>query len=268
MTQIETAAHDGLSFHCRLDGPPGAPWIVTSNSITTDCRIWDAQMPALAERFRILRYDQRGHGGTTVPPGPCDFTQLGGDLVALLDHFGVGVCTFVGLSMGVPTGLAAFSRAPERFDRLVLVDGQAASSVASAAGWEARIAQARTAGMDAIADATIARWFASEFVTAGKAAGAHAIIAATPAEGFFACARALQNYDFVEVLPRIRVPVQMIAGANDGTIRDNMTALRERISGAALVTIPAAGHLPNVEQPEIFNAALLRFLASSEQRRR
>jgi 3-oxoadipate enol-lactonase len=262
MTRIETGAHDGLSFCCRLDGPAGAPWLVMSNSITTDGRIWDAQVPVLAGRFRILRYDQRGHGGTTVPPGPCDFAQLGGDVLALLNHFGIERCTFVGLSMGVPTGLQAFSRAPERFVRLVLVDGQAASSTASAAGWEARIAQVRAAGMEALADATLARWFAPDFVAAGKAAAARAIIAATPAEGFVACARALQAYDFAEVLPRIRVPVRMIAGANDGAIRDNMAALRGRIADAALVTLPAAGHLPNVEQPAAFNTALVEALAA------
>jgi 3-oxoadipate enol-lactonase len=266
MTRILSVVADGLWFRCRLDGEGnGGPWIVTSNSLATDGRIWDAQVPILADRFRILRYDQRGHGGTTVPDGPCDFAQLGGDVLALLDHFAIASCTFVGLSMGVPTALQLWAHAAERIERLVLVDGQPESTPVSTAAWEERIAGARAHGMAAMADATVARWFQPATIAAGNAAQARDIIAATPLEGFVACARALQSYAFADVLPTITVPTLLIVGAGDGGMPATMARMRAHIAGASLVEIPGAGHLPNVEQPAAFNSALGGFLAGSDR---
>jgi 3-oxoadipate enol-lactonase len=253
--------HDGLTFRCRLDGPEeGAPWVVFSNSMLTDVAVWDAQVAALSDRYRILRYDQRGHGETSVPPAPCTFDQLGGDVVALMNHFGVSSCTFVGLSMGVPTGLHLVSHHPERVEKLVLSDGQLATAEGGAATWEDRITAAYRLGMGGLADLTMERWFGAAFLEAGKAKKVRDVAASMPLEGYVACARALQGYDFNDVLAQIAVPTLIMAGANDGNMPVSMRRLCEAIPGAIMHVIPDAGHIPSHEQPEIFNRHLLDFL--------
>lgn len=259
MPAVQTVEIDGLGFRCRVDGDRG-PWVVFSNSLVTDLTVWDAQVAALAGRFRVLRYDQRGHGGTGVPEGGCDFVRLGDDLLALLDRFAVERCTLVGLSMGVPTCLRVVEAAPQRVERLVLCDGQAATAAAGAATWQERIDAARAGGMQAVADATVARWFAPGFVSSGRAETVRRMIAGTPLAGYVACATALQRFDFADVLPGIRVPTLLVAGANDGALPATMARMAEAIPGAAFVEIPGAGHIPNVEQAETFNRVLLDFL--------
>jgi len=261
MPEFHTVELNGLTFRCKVDGEaPDAPWVIFSNSLGTDLTVWDAQVAALAGRFRILRYDQRGHGGTGVPSGPCDFAQLGDDALALLDRFGIERCSFVGLSMGVPTGLRLVDRHPERVERLVLCDGQAATASGGGGIWAERIQQVRDGGMAAFADATVVRWFAPEFVAAGRADAVREMIAATPADGLIACIAALQGYDFAAVLPAIRIPTLLMVGARDGALPATMSAMREKIADVRLVEIPEAGHISNVEQPEAFNRALLAFL--------
>ncbi len=253
--------HDGLTFRCRIDGADeGAPWIVFSNSLLTNLTVWDAQVSVLSDRYRILRYDQRGHGKTSVPPRPCTFDQLGGDVLALMDHFGVSACVYVGLSMGVTTGLHLVSHHPERVAKLVFSDGQSATAPGGAKTWEDRIADAHRLGMDGLAEVTMERWFTPEFRAAGKHERARAAAAATPLEGYIACARALQSYDFNRALGEIKVPTLIMAGANDGNMPVSMRKMCEAIPGAIMHVVPDAGHIPNYEQPEIFNRHLLDFL--------
>ncbi|WP_137045291.1 alpha/beta fold hydrolase [Pseudolabrys sp. FHR47] len=262
MSETNTFTRGGVSIRYRIDGRNGAPWIMFSNSICTDLSLWDDQAAALAADFRVLRYDQRGQGGSSVPSAPCNFDQLGGDVAALLDHLGIDRCTFVGLSMGVPTGLDLYAKHPQRIERLVLCDGQAATAPAGAAGWEERIEMARRDGMEAFADATVARWFSSDQVKEGRADCVRKMIATTPFAGFEACARALQNYAYVDVLPRITAPTLLIVGKDDGRIPETMARMRDAIAGSRLVEIAGAGHIPNIAQPEQFNRALDAFLFS------
>ena len=260
MSGTNTFTRDGVSIRFQVDGREGAPWIVFSNSICTDLSLWEGQAAALAPNFRVLRYDQRGHGGSSVPSAPCTFEQLGGDVAALLDHLGIARCTFVGLSMGVPTGLQLYKDQPQRIERLVLCDGQAATAPAGAAGWEERIEMARREGMSAFADATVGRWFTSDQVKDGRADVVRRMIAETPFAGFEACARALQNYAYADVLPRIAVPTLLIAGKDDGKMPETMARMRDAISGSQFVEIASAGHIPGIAQPSVFNRALLGYL--------
>lgn len=261
MSETTTFTRDDVSLRYAIDGRDGAPWIVFSNSICTDLSLWQDQAALLAGDFRVLRYDQRGHGGSSVPPSPCNFEQLGGDVAALLDHLGIATCTFVGLSMGVPTGLELYAKQPQRIERLVFCDGQAATAPAGAAGWEERIEMARRDGMNAFADATIGRWFTSDQVKDGRADVVRKMIAATPFAGFEACARALQSYAYADVLPRITVPTLLIVGKDDGKMPETMARMREAISGSQFVEIASAGHIPNIAQPDQFNRALAAFLS-------
>lgn len=252
---------DGLGLRCRIDGnDPSLPWVAFSNSLGTTLEVWDAQAAALAGRFRVLRYDQRGHGDSAVPADACDFRRLGDDLLALLDRFGIERCTLVGLSMGVPTALRVVEAQPQRVERLVLCDGQAATAAGGGDVWEQRIGQLRSDGMAAFAEATVSRWFSPEFVATGGADRVRGMLAATPPDGLVACIRALQGYDFAHVPPTLRVPTLLLVGARDGALPASMARLAGGIAGATLVEIANAGHIPNVEQPEAFNAALLAFL--------
>lgn len=260
MSETNTFTRGDVSIRYAIDGRDGAPWIVFSNSICTDLSLWEGQAAALAPDFRVLRYDQRGHGGSSLPFSPCNFEQLGGDVAALLDHLRIDTCTFVGLSMGVPTGLDLYAKQPQRIARLVLCDGQAATAPGGAAGWEERIEMARRDGMDAFANATVGRWFSADQVQDGRADVVRRMIAATPFAGFEACARALQNYGYSDVLPRITVPTLLIAGKDDGKMPDAMRRMRDTIAGAQFVEIADAGHIPGIAQPEAFNRALLDFL--------
>lgn len=255
---------NGLRFSCRIDGQDAAaPWLVFSNSLATNLTVWDAQVEALASRFRILRYDQRGHGGTDVPGGSYGLADLGADAQALLDRFEIERCTFVGLSMGVPTALQLVADCPDRIERLMLCDGQAQTAANGAKSWEERIAFAREAGMDAVADATVARWFGADFVASGKAEAMRRMIAATPLEGYIGGARALQDYAYAAVLPQIAVPTLLVAGARDGAMPETVRQMSRAIAGAQMVEIPGAGHIPNVEQATAFNRLLETFLAEA-----
>lgn len=237
-----------------------APWVVFSNSLATDRTIWDAQAEALSGRWNVLRYDQRGHGSSTLPQEPVNFRQLGADVVALLDHFGIDRAAFVGLSMGVPTGLSSVSLAPTRFSGLVLADGQAKTAPGGGQQWRDRITFVRERGLAEFARSTAARWLAD--ADSFRLARLEAMIAAAPIEGFVACAEALADFDVSSTLEDIRCPVLLVAGEMDGKLPETMRVIADRIPNARFKTIPDAGHVPCYERPEAFNAAMLSFLES------
>ncbi len=260
--RILRVSRDGYDLHAEVIAPgtADAPWIVFSNSLVTDLTIWDAQAAALAGRFGLLRYDQAGHGKSGQPGHGVDFDSLGRDVLAVMDAAGVRTAVFVGLSMGVPTGLAAHRLAAGRFDALVLSDGQAKTAPGGAAGWQERIAGAASSGMAAFAQATADRWLTE---SAGPTMRARLVdmIAATSLEGFSLCATALMDYDYLSELGRIDCPTLLLAGAEDGAMPDSMaTKLLPAIAGASMTVIPNAGHVPCFEQPEAFTAALSEFL--------
>ena len=254
--------HDGLRFRCALDGPEGAPWLVLSNSLVTDLSLWQPQVDAFAGRFRILRYDQRGHGGTAVPDGPATIPVLAGDAAALMRHFGVDGAVFAGVSMGAATGACLAQRHPELVTRLVMSDGGAATAPGGAASWEDRIGIGRRGGMAAYADATLPRWFSVRSRAEANPAIplVRAMIEATPLPGFIACARALQDFDLRPGLAAMAQPVLLVAGAEDGAMPQTLRALAAAIPGARYAEVPDAGHLPGIERPDAFNTALASFL--------
>ncbi len=259
---------DGYALHAEATAPrqEGAPWVVFSNSLVTDLTLWDAQAAALAGDYGVLRYDQAGHGRSDLPPGAVDFDGLGADLLAVMDAAGVERAVYTGVSMGVPTGLAAHRAAPERFSALVFSDGQAKTAAGGAAGWAERIAGAEASGMAAFAEATADRWL-TDSAGAETRARLAAMIAATRFEGFRACATALMDYDYADQLPRIACPVLLVAGAEDGAMPVGMAAnLQPAIAGAEMRVIEQAGHVPCFEQPRAFTAILRGFLETLGQR--
>ncbi len=260
---IKVALADGGHLNARFHaGPSGAPTLVLSNSVMTDLGVWDSQIADLTRVVSVLRYDQRGHGQSSITSGPMTFDDYGSDVLALMDAFDESRCIFLGLSMGVPTGLAAFGQASDRFQAFVAVDGVAKSAPGREAFWSERRDTARDKGMAHIAPGTAQRWLPGETATSQVVEKLSAMVAATPVEGFAAATFALQDYDYTDVVTDMALPFLAITGAEDGAMPDAMQRQFGGIQGARFELIESAGHVPNFQRPELFNNALLPFLRS------
>ena len=249
-----------MTLYHRLDGPEEAPPVVLSNSIGTTLELWDAQMEALVPAFRVLRYDQLGHGRSDVPPGPYTVERLGRELLALLDEVGIERASFCGLSLGGTVGMWLGANAPERVDRLVLAGTSAYFDPPER--WVERAALVRAEGTEPIADATMGRWFTPVFGDTGPFRDA---LVATPREGYAACCDALRDWDFRGELGSINAPTLVLVGSDDpATPPSDAQAIAGGIPGARLTVVPNAAHLLNVEQPKAFDQALVAHLTGEE----
>lgn len=248
-------------IHYRIDGRDGAPVLVFSNSLGADLSMWDPQVAALASRFRVLRYDTRGHGESAVPAGPYDIAQLGGDVVALLDRLELPRVHFCGLSMGGAIGQWLALNAPRRLDRLVLANTSAKFGTPEL--WRARIDAVNAGGVAAIADAVLGRWFTADYAAREPATLARmkAMMIATPASGYAACSAAVRDVDHRELLAGVAAPTMVIVGKHDvATPPADGALLAAGIPGAQRVELDAA-HISNIEAADAFSAALTSFLA-------
>lgn len=251
--------HASGDIFYTLAGPDAAPVLVLSNSLGTTQAMWDAQVPALAAHFRVLRYDTRGHGRSAGPPGPYSVEMLGRDVLALLDGLGLEQVHFCGLSLGGLVGQWVGINAPERINKLVL--SNTAVKIGTAAVWNARIRQVEAEGLGALAEATAGRWFTPKFRQAQPAAVQRVLdlLRSTAPAGYAACCAAVRDADFWQDVRRIAAPTYVLAGTEDAvtTVADG-EYLETHIPHAHLLPLPAA-HLSNVEAAAAFNGALLRF---------
>ncbi|MDO5290426.1 MAG: 3-oxoadipate enol-lactonase [Pseudomonadota bacterium] len=249
-----------VRLHYDVQGPADAPLLICAHSLGSDLSMWNEQADALASRFRVLRYDARGHGRSSVPPGPYTLAQMGQDVLGLMDHVQAARAHFCGLSMGGLTGLWLALHHPQRLHRLAACN--TAARVGSAQGWAERVAQVQQAGMAALAAHIVPRWFSPAFAQAAPArlAQLQAVFAATPAQGYIATCQALAEADVRAHLPQITVPTLVVGGSDDvSTPMAQAQALAGALPHARLLPL-AAGHLSNVQQPAAFNAAMLEFL--------
>lgn len=256
---------DGIRIHHRLDGPDAAPILVLASSLGTDHRLWEPQLFALAARFRVLRYDARGHGASSVPPGPWDVARLGRDVLGLLDRLGIPEVLFCGLSLGGMVGMWLGVNAPGRIRRLVLANTAARLGPPSA--WDARIASVRESGMAAVAEGVLGRWFTPAFRRARPAEveRCREMLVATPPEGYAAACAVVRDMDQRSAIAAIRAPTLVVAGASDqATPPADGRFLAENIPGARYVELDAA-HLSNVEAAGPFTDAVVRFLSGEER---
>ena len=247
-----------------LEGPEDAPVLVLSNSLGTSLEMWDDQAPSLRERFRLLRYDTRGHGSSPTPPGPYTMADLGGDVISLLDRLGVERASFCGLSVGGMTGMWLASAAPERIERLVLLCTSALLGPKSV--WDERIATARGRGMPALVDGVIERWFTPAFRSENpEAVGRMArALRETDPEGYAGCCAAIREMDLRGRLPSIRSPTLVVSGAEDpATPPEHGRLIRDSIPGARLEVVPGAAHIANVERPERITRLILTHLEAT-----
>ena len=225
--------------------------------------MWDDQIPLLTQKYRVLRYDHRGHGQSDVPDGPYTFDELVSDVIGLMDNFGIRQADWLGLSMGAMTGLGLALEHGGRFRRMVLADGRADAPQPFRDMWDQRIAAVRGGGTEAIADGTLGLWLTEPWRQANrsKTADVRKMIAATDTEGYVACCEALQGLDYLKRLGAISTEVLYVVGSEDkGAAPEVMQAMTDATPGARLVEIPDAAHVANINAPEAFNAAIAEFL--------
>jgi len=257
---------NGITVRYRLEGQ--GPCVMLSHSLSCDLTMWDELAAALAPAFTVLRYDTRGHGGTTVSGGAYSFAQLTTDLTGLLDALNIESTHFIGLSMGGMIGQHFALAAPQRLDKLVIANSTSRIPPEAAPLWDERIRLAREHGCAALVEATLGRWFTPEFRAArpdmmqriGK------LIASTPVAGYVGCAGAIRHLDITARIGAIRTPTLVIAGAQDpGTPPAMSAVIAAAIPGARLEIISPASHLSCLEQPEEFRRLVAAFLSGQER---
>jgi len=242
---------NGITLHYRLAGVPGGAPLVFVNSLGTDLRIWDEVVEHLADRYRILCYDKRGHGLSDAPPGPYGLDDLVGDLAGLTQRLEFQRFALAGVSVG---GLIAqgFALAHgERLTSLILCD--TAARIGSHASWSERIDLVRANGLAAVSDRLLERWFAPDFRAQRPAdyAGWRTMLERTPLAGYVATCAALRDADLTEDVADIAVPALLVCGAEDSsTPVDLVRDTAARIPASHFEVIAGAGHLPCIEAPE------------------
>jgi 3-oxoadipate enol-lactonase / 4-carboxymuconolactone decarboxylase len=256
-----------LIVHVDIAGNEGAPPLLLLHSLGTTMHVWDRQAAALARHFRVIRPDLRGHGLTSVTPGPYTIEGMARDALAVLDALGVGRAHVAGLSIGGLIAQSIAAQAPERVMSLVLCD--TAMAIPPAQGWHERAATVREKGIGAIADAVMARWVTPGFMDAPAAQGLRLMLLRTPAEGYAGAAEAIATADLSAATRGLAVPALILVGDQDqATPLASAEAMHQAIAGSRLQVIPAAAHIPTVEKPDEITAAMLGFLrpASSGDR--
>lgn len=252
-----------IDIRYELEGPAGAPVVVLSHSLAAALEAWDQQMPALRDSYRVLRFDTRGHGGSSAPVGRYTMEMLGSDVVCLLDALRIPEVHFVGISMGGMIGQMLALKSPDRLGKLVLCDTVGQVSADNGSAWNERIHTAETQGMAALAEGTLERWLSEKFRRDRPdiTERIRNMILNTPIPGYTGCCHAISRFDVLEDLPKVSTPTLILTGENDqGSPVSAAEAIRERIPGSRLAVIPGALHLTNIETHENFNRLLLEFL--------
>ncbi|HKX43685.1 MAG TPA: alpha/beta hydrolase [Burkholderiaceae bacterium] len=253
----------------RVRGDSTKPAVVMTHSILSSSMMWNEQAALLAARgYRVVCVDTRGHGDSECRHDRCTMDDLGADTLAVMDALGIARAHYVGLSLGGMSGFGLGLRHSERISSLLLCDARADAPPAVAAPWDERIAQAIEARSCApLAGPTIERWFGKPFVEAkpALAEGLRQVACATSVTGFVACARAIQGLDYRHV-ERIDTAATLIVGRHDGVLPLAMQDLHERMGGSVFEVIDGSGHLPNIDQPAAFNAAMLRHFERLQRR--
>ena len=250
-----------VHVHYRIDGDKSLPPLVMSNSLGTSLEMWEPQMAVLGGRYRVVRYDSRGHGRSEATPGPYSIEQLAGDVVGLLDALAIPRAHFCGLSLGGMVGMRLGIDAPARIDRLVLANTGA--KIGTPEMWNARIDAVRKGGTRSIASGVLARWFTSQLLVRPTPAIAQlrATFEALSADGYAACCAAVRDADLRHLLGRIHAPTLVIAGVDDvPTPPADGRLIADRVRGARYVELQAA-HLSNIQAASEFTRALVQFLS-------
>jgi 3-oxoadipate enol-lactonase len=258
MPEIKT--DDGCTIHVEVEGPERSPVLMLSNSLGTNLHMWDDQVEPFTRHFRLVRYDRRGHGKSSVPKGPYSMERLGRDVLAVLDGLGIERINWCGLSMGGMVGMWLGAHAPERVDKLILSNTSA--YFADKALWDGRIKMVRENGLAAIVDANMERWFTKAFRerSSGAMAKIREMFLATNVEGYAGCGAAIRDMDHRPLLAKIGAPTLVIAGKQDpATTLEAGEFIAQHTPHAKLAVLETA-HIANMEQPQIYADTVLGFL--------
>jgi 3-oxoadipate enol-lactonase/4-carboxymuconolactone decarboxylase len=237
-------------FHHIVEGPEAAPALLLVNSLGNTREMWAPMLPELRRHFRVLRYDQRGHGGSPVTPGPYTLEQLGRDALAVLDHAGVARAHVCGVSLGGMVGQWLAVHEPARVERLAIICSS--PRLGPPESWHARAELVRTQGMQAVSEAVVARWFTPAFAARAPkiVARVRAMIETTPPEGYAGCCEAIARWDIVERLREIAAPTWIVAGADDpSTPPSHAYLMAAHIPGARVDVLAQTAHLAVCEHP-------------------
>jgi 3-oxoadipate enol-lactonase len=253
---------DGAQINVAVEGPEGAPALMLSNSLGTNLHMWDDQAPEFAKHFRLIRYDRRGHGQSSVPKGPYSMERFGRDVVAILDALGIKKTSWCGLSMGGMVGQWLGANAPDRMEKLILSNTH--YNYPDKTPWNDRIKFAREKGLAQLVDPNMERWFTKEFRERAPQTIARMkeIFLSTSLDGYIACCEAIREMNFTASNPTIKAPTMVIVGKQDpATPPAAGEAIAQQIKGAKLAAIDAA-HISNMEQPKVYTETVLNFLRS------
>ena len=252
---------NGIEISYEIEGE--GPLVTFSHSLACNLSMWDEQVRVLRDRYRVLRYDTRGHGQTSAPTGAYTLDQLADDLKGLLDGLGVAATHFVGLSMGGMIGQVLALKHPAMVQSLTLCDTTSRYPPGAAAVWEERIKTVGAQGMEPMVAPTLERWFTPPFRARRKdlMGTIGTMIRRTPAAGYVGCCHALPKINVTERLRDVRCPALVIVGEDDpGTPVEMARDIHAALPVAELAVLCRASHLSNVEQPGEFNRALGGFL--------
>jgi 3-oxoadipate enol-lactonase len=254
------ADNNGVRLFYTVDGPADAPALVLSNSMGTTHEMWQPQLAALTERFRVVRYDRRGHGQSSSPAAPYTIEELAADSIAVMDAAGVESAHWMGLSIGGMVGLRIASTAPERIQRLVVAS--AGVFMGPPEVWNGRIKTAQNRGIEPLANPTMGMWFTKDFLTANAGAvdAIRAQFVQTTLDGFIGCSSAMRDMDQRESIRAVTAPTLVIVGSNDQNTSPNEAALIVGRVPNSSGLILRGSHIINVEQAEAFTGAVLEFL--------
>ena len=254
---------NGIGTQYLLEGPAGAPVVTFSHSLAANLHLWDAQAAALSGRYRVLRYDIRGHGGSDVPVPPYTLEQMADDLHGLLDALGITQTHFVGLSMGGLIGMTMALRFPRAVQSLVLADTTACYGPKMTPMWDDRIRVAEAEGIEPLLDRTMEAWFTPPFRAQQPAVieRVRAMLRPTDVRGYVGAIRAIGYVDLREAIGAIRCPTLILVGEEDrGTDITMARTMHERIAGSELAVLPNAAHCSCVEAADAFTRAVSGFL--------
>jgi 3-oxoadipate enol-lactonase len=254
---VAEVENEGARIHHTVDGPADRPVLLLSNSLGTTTALWDAVLPPLATRFRVVRYDQRGHGRSSAPAGPYRLETLARDALAVLDAVGAARAFVAGISLGGMTALRLALDAPDRVEQLILANTGAA--IGTAELWNERIRAVEEGGMEAVADGLLGRWFTEAFRREEPdiVARFRSMLTSCPVAGYCGCCAAIRDADLRPELGQVGIPTLVIVGSADvATPPASGAAIRDGIPYARLTTLRAA-HLSPVERPADFAALVL-----------
>ncbi|MFZ4438456.1 MAG: alpha/beta fold hydrolase [Syntrophales bacterium] len=259
--EIRKISVNGVEIAYRFDGAPDGHVVMMSNSLMCDHTMWDINIPAFTDRYRVLRYDTRGHGSSGTTPGPYSIAMLADDAVGLLDALGIRQVHFIGLSMGGMIGQQIGARYPERVYSLSLCD--TASEMPPRSMWEERFAIASKQGTKGLLETTIQRWFTAPFIARNPEPidKIRRMISSTGVEGYTACASAVRDMAQTTMLLKVKAPTMVLVGRQDpGCTVEQATVVHRMIDASQMIVLEDAAHLSNIEQSQLFNKTLRSFI--------